>query len=271
MASRKPLSILFIGDIVSEPGMDVLQTLLPALLKKHQPDFVIANGENLHEGRGLNDELADACFDLGVHVLTGGNHSFDKHLIFKRLKTEKRILRPFNFPKGNPGIGFGVFEIPGHDQKIGVLNLIGRTFMQPVNDPFESADYAISRMKDDVDVLFVDMHAEATAEKMAMGWHLDGRVSVVVGTHTHIPTSDARILPKGTGYITDVGMTGSFESVLGLDIDTAKRRLTMLTPQRYKSAKGDPRICGVLATLHDDGTCTQMEQIFLPEFVSKRS
>ncbi|MDA0671885.1 MAG: YmdB family metallophosphoesterase, partial [Bacteroidetes bacterium] len=132
-------------------------------------------------------------------------------------------------------------------------------------------DYAISRMKDDVDVLFVDMHSEATAEKMAMGWHLDGRVSVVVGTHTHIPTSDARILPKGTGYITDVGMTGSFQSVLGLDIETAKRRLTMLTPQRYKTAEGDPRICGVLATLKDDGTCARMEQILLPEFVSERS
>lgn len=271
MASPKPLKVLFIGDIVAQPGMDVLQTLLPALLKKTNPDFVIANGENLHEGRGLNDELVDACFDMGIHVLTGGNHSFDKHHIFKRLKTENRILRPFNYPKGNPGIGFGVYEIPNRNKKIGVINLIGRTYMQPVNDPFESVDYVLTRIKDEADVLFVDMHSEATAEKMALGWHLDGRVSVVVGTHTHIPTADARVLPKGTGYITDVGMTGSFQSVLGLDIETAKRRLTMLTPQRYKSAQGDLRICGILATLQEDGTCTSMDQLLFPEFETTRS
>ena len=143
--------------------------------------------------------------------------------------------------------------------------------MQPVNDPFESADYVLSRIKDEADIIFVDMHSEATAEKMALGWHLDGQVSVVVGTHTHIPTADARVLPKGTGYITDVGMTGSFQSVLGLDIETAKRRLTMLTPQRYKSAHGDLRICGILATLQENGVCTSMDQLLFPEFETNRS
>jgi len=265
MSSTK--RIMFIGDVVADPGINLLDTLLPSLIKKHKPDFVIANGENAHEGMGLNRTIVKNFYKLGIHVITGGNHSFAKWKIYPYMKEDKNLLRPFNYPKGAHGYGFGIYEIPGTDLKIGVMNLMGRTYMQPLDDPFSAADYVIDIIKKETNLIFLDFHAEATAEKMAMGWHVDGRVSVQVGTHTHIPTNDARILPDGTGYITDAGMTGAYHSVIGMDKDTALKRFQLQTPHRYKSADGDNRLSGILADVDTEtGKCVHIESLLFPEF-----
>ncbi|KPQ00502.1 MAG: hypothetical protein HLUCCA01_01155 [Bacteroidetes bacterium HLUCCA01] len=261
------LRVLFIADIVGTPGLQILDTLLPSLIQKHKPDFVIANGENSHEGMGINEEIVRHLYSLGVHVITGGNHSFDKWKILPYMKTDKNLLRPLNYPRGVSGYGFGVYEVPGKSVKIGVLNLQGRTFLPSIDDPFRTADWALDKINEETGIVFVDFHAEATAEKVAMGWYLDGKVSVVVGTHTHIPTNDARILPRGTGYITDVGMTGSFNSVIGMDKDAALRRFLLSTPQKYLSANGDNRICGVIVDIETTkNMCTHIEPVIFPSF-----
>lgn len=266
----KKLTVFFIADIVGEPGLLLLETVFPSVREKIKPDFIIANAENSHEGRGLNQEIVKRLYDLNVDVITGGNHSFDKWKIFNYMKTDHRLLRPLNFPKGNAGFGFGIYPVKNHDIKMGVLNLQGRTFMQQIDDPFSTSDWALSKIKEETDLVFVDFHAEATAEKMAYAWHVDGEVSAVVGTHTHIPTGDARILPNGTGYITDAGMTGPFDSVIGMDKTTAIRRFTLGTPQRYKIADKDNRLCGVSMEIDiETSKCLSIESVIYPEFVNK--
>jgi len=261
------VNILFIGDIVAEPGLDLTSTLLPSLIQKHKANFVIVNGENAHEGMGINESIIKQLYSLGVHVITGGNHSFAKWKIYPYMKTDPKLLRPLNYPKGAHGYGYGIYEIPGKNLKIGVVNLQGRTYMQPLDDPFRTADWVIEKIQEETNLIFVDFHAEATAEKMAFGWYVDGRVSCVAGTHTHIPTNDARILPKGTGYITDVGMTGSYNSVIGMDKDTAIKRFLLQTPHKYSSANGDNRICGIATTLcTETGKCQSIEPIIFPNF-----
>lgn len=270
MSSTK-LNILFIGDIVGKPGLNLLETVLPGLIDKHNADFVIANGENSHQGKGINRQIIQNLYDLGVHVITGGNHSFAKWKVFSYMKTDPNILRPLNYPSGNPGYGYTIYDLEGFDKKIAVLNLQGRTFLQNIDDPFSTADWALDRIKEETDIIFVDFHAEATAEKMAMAWHLDGEISVMVGTHTHIPTRDARLLPKGTGYITDAGMTGSFDSVLGMDAETSLKRFTLGTPHRYKLASGNNHVCAVKSVV-DLGTteCLHMESIIYPELINSK-
>lgn len=263
------ITVLFIADIVGTPGIQILETLLPALKSKHKPDFVIANGENSHEGMGINEEIVRHLYSIGVNVITGGNHSFDKWKILPYMKSDKNLLRPLNYPKGVSGYGYGVYDVPGTTHKIGVLNMQGRTYLPSIDDPFRAADWVLEKLAEDTRIIFVDFHAEATAEKMAFGWYIDGKASVMVGTHTHIPTNDARILPKGTGYITDAGMTGSFNSVIGMDKDTALRRFMLGTPQKYQSANGDNRICGILAKIDTtNGKCVHIENIIYPSFNS---
>jgi metallophosphoesterase (TIGR00282 family) len=267
--SKKLVRILFVGDIVGEPGLSLLETILPSLIKKHEPDFVIANGENSHEGKGINRSIISRLYDLGVNVITGGNHSFAKWKVFDYMKTDSNILRPMNYPRGNPGYGFGVYDVPDRDLKIGVLNLQGRTFMQAIDDPFSTADWVIERMKEETDLIFVDFHAEATAEKLALAWYLDGKISVFVGTHTHVPTNDARIFPNGMGYISDVGMTGSFDSVLGMDKNTSMKRFRLGTPHRYKLANGNNHLCAIFAKVDPEtATCKYIEPIIYPSFQS---
>lgn len=267
--SKKLANILFVGDIVGEPGLSLLETILPSLIKKHEADFVIANGENSHKGKGINRSIIQRLYDLGVHVITGGNHSFAKWKVFDYMKEDGNILRPMNYPKGNPGFGFGVYDIPDVEHKIGVLNLQGRTFMNPIDDPFSTADWVIERIKEETEIIFVDFHAEATAEKLALAWHLDGNISVFVGTHTHIPTKDARLFPNGTGYISDVGMTGSFDSVLGMDKNTSMKRFKLGTPHRYKLASGNNHLCAILAKVDtENGHCKHIESIIYPSFHS---
>lgn len=267
----KEAKIFFISDIVGETGLTLLETILPSILDKYKPDFVIANAENSHEGRGLNQDIVKRLYDLGVNVITGGNHSFDKWKIFGYMKSDSNLLRPLNYPKGNAGYGYGIYDLSGFDKKIGVLNIQGRTFMPQIDDPFSTADWSLAKIKEETDLIFVDFHAEATAEKVAMGWHLDGDVSVMVGTHTHIPTNDARILPQGTGYITDAGMTGPFDSVIGMNKKTALNRFKLGTPQRYVIAKKDNRMCAVLASIDtENNKCTSIESIIYPEFQNKK-
>lgn len=266
----KPLKVFFIADIVGESGLNLLETMFPPIREKYSPDFIIANAENSHEGRGLNRSIVRRLYEIGVDVITGGNHSFDKWKIFSYMKTDEKLLRPLNYPKGNAGYGYGVYPVKDRDLKMGVLNLQGRTFMPDIDDPFATSEWALERIKKETDIIFVDFHAEATAEKLAFAWTVDGRVSAVIGTHTHIPTNDARILPQGTGYLTDAGMTGPFDSVIGMDKKTSIRRFTLGTPQRYKIADKDNRMCGVYLEIDPgNGKCILVEPVIFPEFNNK--
>jgi metallophosphoesterase (TIGR00282 family) len=260
-------SIFFISDIVGEPGLSLLETIFPSIRDQYNPDFIIANAENSHEGRGVNRHIVKRLYDLDVNVITGGNHSFDKWKIFSYMKTDSNLLRPLNYPKGNAGYGYGIYDLAGSGKKIGVLNLQGRTYLPDIDDPFSTSDWALNRIKEETNLVFVDFHAEATAEKMAYAWHVDGEVTAVIGTHTHVPTNDARILPGGTGYLTDAGMTGPFDSVIGMDKNTSLRRFTLGTPQRYKIADQDNRLCGVyLEADLDSGKCLHIKPVIYPEF-----
>lgn len=265
------VNILFIGDIVGDAGLSITQMALPSLIKKYKADFVIANGENSHEGHGINEEIIKNLHSLGVHVITGGDHSFDKWKVFQYMRENNQILRPLNYPKGNAGVGYGVYEIPETKCKIGVVNVQGRTFMKPIDDPFSATDWAIEKIREQTNIIFVDMHAEATAEKISLAWHIDGRASVFIGTHTHIPTGDARIFPNGLGYLTDAGMTGSFNSSLGMDKKVAIKRYVTGVHQKYKPANGDNHICGALAKVDKEtGKCVHIESIIYPEFENSK-
>jgi metallophosphoesterase (TIGR00282 family) len=262
----KTLNILFIGDIVGLPGLELALNLIPNYHKKHAVDLLIANGENLTDGKGIAEEHAKRLFDAGVQVITTGNHVWDRWDSRKVLGADRRILRPLNYPRENGGNGFIVVDL-GEKGKVGVLNIQGRVYMQPIDDPFKSADWALGAMHKETKVIFVDFHADATAEKMAMGWHLDGKVTAVIGTHTHTPTADGRILPRGTAFQTDVGMTGPYDSVLGMKKDQALRRLMTATPHKYEVAAHDVRLCGVYVQADaESGRALKMESIVFPAF-----
>jgi len=262
----KLLNIFFIGDINGKPGMTLVSSLLKQYIQKYEIDFCVVNGENVTEGKGIDEADAKTLFELGVHVITTGNHLWDRWQAKSLLSKERNILRPLNYPKENPGNGFIIYDLK-EKGRIGVINLQGRTYMQTIDDPFKAADWALSRVLNDTKVVLIDMHAEATAEKMALAWHLDGRVSALVGTHTHIPTSDARILPKGTAYITDVGMSGPYDSVIGMKKEIAIRRFMFQTPYKFELAEHDVRMCAVYIQADSEtGKATKIEQIIFPGF-----
>lgn len=262
------LSILFIGDIVGKPGIEFLQTWLPSLLQKYKPDVIVANAENAADGKGITKKEADILFNLGIHVLTGGNHTWDKHGVQDFLKVEKRVLRPLNYPRGTHGEGMYIHESP--KGKVAVLNLQGRAFMAAIDCPFRGAEWALSRLNKETNIIFVDFHAEATAEKIALGHWLDGKVSAVVGTHTHIQTADERILPGGTAYITDVGMTGPYDSVIGMKKTPAINRFVYQTPQKYEVASDDVHLSAVLVHVDTEtGKAVEIERITFFEFLKK--
>ena len=262
----KPMNILFVGDVVGTPGLELAATLIPNYVKKYGVDLLIVNGENATEGKGISEEHAKKIFECGAHVITTGNHVWDRWDSRKVLGSDRRILRPLNYPKENGGNGFIVVDL-GQRGKAGVLDLQGRVYMQPIDDPFRTADWALARLQEETKIVVVDFHADATAEKMAMGWHLDGRVTAVLGTHTHTPTADARILPRGTAYITDVGMTGPYDSVLGMKKELAIKRLVTGTPHKYEVAVNDVRLCGIYIQADvETGRSVAMEQILFPRF-----
>lgn len=234
-----------LGDIVGKPGRNAVGKHLPRLIEEHKPDFIIANGENAAGGLGINRATANPIFAAGVDVITLGNHVWAQRGIEDLLEDEPRLIRPENLPPGLPGRGFKLFTAKS-GVKIGVMNLLGRTFMEPVDDPFRAADAAIEEMQQQTRIIIVDMHAEATSEKAALAWHLDGRVSAVLGTHTHVPTCDDRILPNGTAFITDIGMVGPYNSILGLNVEKIVERFRTQMKQKFEVAEGPAVVNGVI-------------------------
>lgn len=254
--------ILFIGDVVAEPGRRALATLLPTLKEQHEPDFVVVNGENAAGGMGITPKTADEIFALGVDAITLGNHSYRHREIFPYLDSGKPIIRCANQHKSLPGRGSVIVESDG--LRLGVINLIGQFGQDNDGNPFDVADQLVRELTNDCDLLLVDFHAEMTSEKVAMGWHLDGRVTAIVGTHTHIPTADARVLPGGSAYCTDVGMTGSRAGVIGVVKETIIAKLRTGMPGRFDSATGDEHLMGVLIEANREGLATGIEQLIVP-------
>ena len=264
MASK--INILFVGDIIGAPGLELTTAILKGILEGHHIDFCIANGENLTDGKGISEEDSKKLFDLGIHVITTGNHVWDRWDSRKVLGGNRNILRPINYPRDNGGNGFVIYDL-GEKGKIGVINAQGRTYMQPLDDPFRTVDWALSKINEQTKMVFIDFHAEATAEKAAMGWFVDGRATALVGTHTHIPTADARVLSRGTAYITDVGMTGPYDSVIGMKKDQALQRFLKQTPFKYETATNDVHFSGVIVTADPEtGLATGIEQLIFPKF-----
>ena len=255
--------ILFIGDIVGGLGKRTLLALLPELREHHAPDFVVVNGENVAGGVGITPKLADQIFSGGVDVITLGNHTYRQREIYPYLDAHDEILRPSNFLNSQPGHGWCVVERGG--VRLGVLSLSGNLFMDAGRPAFPEADRVLYELRDKVDHLLVDMHAEATSEKIGMGWHLDGRVTAVVGTHTHVPTADARVLPGGTAYITDVGMTGPRGGVIGVKRQLAIEAMATKMPIRFEVAEDDPWLQGVLISAADQPMrATAIDQVLVP-------
>jgi metallophosphoesterase (TIGR00282 family) len=244
------MKILFIGDIVGSPGREAVNKLLPELKKEYALDFVIANAENASGGSGITQKVSDELFASGVNVLTSGDHIWKKKDIFELINQEERILRPLNYPGGAPGRGSAVFK-SGSGKKIGVINVNGRVFMEALDCPFKATDSAVKKLLEETKIIIVDIHAEATSEKIALGWYLDGKVSAILGTHTHIQTADERILPQGTAYITDAGMTGPYESVIGRKIEDVLERFITSIPVRFEVASADIRLCGVVVDIDE--------------------
>jgi hypothetical protein len=251
MEKKEELRVLFIGDIVGESGRNAVKILLPDLVKDIHIDFVIANCENAAAGKGITPKITEYLLKTGIQVLTSGNHIWDRQEIIPYIETEPRLLRPANFPKGTPGTGHGIFETKvGY--KIGVVNICGKLFMDSYEHPFLTALDVVNELAKYTRIIIVDFHAEATSEKIAMGWYLDGKVSAIIGTHTHVQTADERILPKGSGYITDVGMTGAMDSVIGMDKEMALKRFLTLIPMRLEPATDNICLHGVLIDLDKD-------------------
>jgi 2',3'-cyclic-nucleotide 2'-phosphodiesterase len=241
------VKILYIGDIFGRPGRRIVKETLPELAREYAPDLILANAENAAAGFGITPPLVEELLDLGISVLTSGNHIWDKKDVVAYLEDRRdgRLLRPANYPAQTPGRGLFVGRTTaGLDYA--VLNLQGRVFMPAIDCPFRTADALLATLPDSVKIRLVDIHAEATSEKLALGWYLDGRVTAVVGTHTHVPTADEMVLPQGTAYITDLGMTGPYESVIGIDKDIVIRKFLSQIPERFEVAKNDVRFCAAL-------------------------
>ncbi len=262
--------LLFIGDVVGQPGRRAIANQLPALRQRLKLDLVVANAENIADGAGITKKTANELFAAGVDVLTNGNHAWDKKEALEYITTEPRLLRPHNYPEGTPGTGWLVVTThAGHP--VGVLNLMGNVFMHPhLACPFAAAEQVLTAKPKDVKIVLVDLHAEVTSEKMAMGWYLDGRVSAVVGTHTHVPTADERLLPQGTGYITDVGMTGCYDSVIGMDTQKSLKRFVQKLPERFEVAEGIGTLCGVLLDINEQsGLCRNISRLRISEAMAQ--
>jgi 2',3'-cyclic-nucleotide 2'-phosphodiesterase len=255
------LNIFFIGDIVGSPGRKIVHERLADILAQRQVDLCIANGENSASGFGITPRIVQELLATGIEVLTGGNHIWDRREIMEFFPHEPRLLRPANFPDGAPGSGLYIGRAK-NGVPYAVVNVQGRTFMTQIDDPFRIVLSELAKIPADVKVIFVDMHAEATSEKIAMGWHLDGKVSVVVGTHTHVPTADAHVLPAGTAYITDVGMTGPHDSIIGMDKRGALQRFRDALPARFVVAENDIQMNTVLVDVDEStGRARSIERL----------
>lgn len=240
------MQILFIGDIVGNVGRKAVKEALPRLKSKYNPDFIIANGENAAAGRGITGKIANELFHLGVHGITMGNHTYGNKEIFEIIDDEPRLIRPANYAPDSPGRGYTILRSGKYE--LGLINIIGRTYMTPADDPFREAERIVDELKHKVTHILVDFHAEATSEKIAMGWHLDGKVTAVVGTHTHVQTHDERILPQGTAYVTDVGMVGPRDGILGMEREAVMTKFLTPLPSRFHVDEGKWHFHAVLIT-----------------------
>ena len=255
------IRILFIGDIVGRPGRELVKRGLPVLRDYYSVDLVIANAENAAAGFGVTREIGEELLERGVDVMTSGNHIWDRKETLDYIGTEPRLLRPLNYPAGAPGNGSYVARA-ATGQSVGVINVMGRVFMQSLDDPFAGVMKEVEALRQRARVIFVDFHAEATSEKQAMGWHLDGKVTAVVGTHTHVQSADERILPKGTAYLTDAGMTGPHDSIIGVEVAAALGKFLSAMPARFETATGNPRLNGALIEADEEtGRATDIERV----------
>ena len=255
------MEVLFIGDIIGEPGRKAVRMQLQGLVEEYGPDLIIANGENAAGGFGITSEIADELLFLGIDVLTSGNHVWDKKEIEPYIAQQKRLIRPANYPEGNPGAGTAIVSTRKAGD-VAILNLEGRVFMSNLDDPFRIADREIEKLKKHTPVVIIDFHAEATSEKIALAWHVDGKASAIIGTHTHVQTADERVLPGGTAFITDVGMTGPTDSVIGVKKEQAIARFLYQTPHRFEIARGPVHLCAVLLNIDEKtGKANSIERI----------
>ncbi|MGE5545042.1 MAG: TIGR00282 family metallophosphoesterase, partial [Bacillota bacterium] len=245
------MRILMIGDIVGRPGRKATALLLPQIILENKVDFVIANGENAAGGRGINREITEEFLRMGIEVITMGNHVWDNRDIMSFINDEPRLLRPANYPEDCPGQGYNIYSGPS-GRRIAVINVSGRVFLANLECPFRTVDYILKRIENQADIILVDFHAEATSEKQALGWYLDGRVTAVFGTHTHVQTADETILPGGTAYITDVGMTGPWHSVLGVKTRQVIERFLTQRPGPFEIANGPVQLDAVLLEIDDN-------------------
>jgi len=256
------MRVLFIGDVVGRPGREGLASAMPSLREQHLPDLVIVNGENSAGGVGVTAETAAEIYETGADVITLGNHAYRKREVYGFLDSELRIVRPANYPSANPGRGHTIVDAAG--MRVAVLNLCGALHLQVDRSPFVVADETIESLRGAADAIVVDFHAEMTSEKVAMGWHLDGRVAAIFGTHTHIPTADDRVLPGGTAYVTDVGMTGSRAGVIGVRREQALEAFLTQMPVRFDTADDDVWVMGALVEVGDDGLARSIERVMVP-------
>ncbi len=257
------MKILFIGDVVGSPGRDMVKEYLPRLKEKYHPTMTIINGENAAAGKGITEAIYRQFLEWGAQVITMGNHTWDKKEIFEFIDDAKYLIRPANFPENNPGKGIVYLNINGI--LVAVINIQGRTFLPAIEDPFPAVDQLIEEAKQKTNIIFVDFHGEATSEKQAFGWYVDGRVSAVVGTHTHTQTADERILPAGTAYITDAGMTGPYDGILGVERDAVLKRFLTSLPVRFEITKtGRKQLNGVLITIDtNSGKAEKIQRILI--------
>ncbi len=254
--------ILFVGDVVGSPGRRLVEALVPELRERNAIDLVVVNGENAAGGAGISERIARGLLDrVGVDALTLGNHAYRQADVYDLLDSDHRIVRPANYPRSNPGRGVTVVESGGH--RLGIVNLSGTLFLDAARSPFPEVDAALAELRGQVTHVLVDFHAEATSEKVAMGWYLDGRVTACVGTHTHVPTADARVLPGGTAYITDVGMTGARGGVIGVERERALRRFLTMMPVKFEPSADDPWLNAVVIDADEDGRARSIEQLLI--------
>jgi metallophosphoesterase (TIGR00282 family) len=254
------MRVLFIGDVVGSPGRRGLRDAMPSLRERHAPDLIVVNGENSAGGMGITERTANDIFGAGAGVITTGNHVYRHREAYEFLERERLVVRPANYPQGNPGRGYTVVEVGA--MRVGVINLSGAAGLKVARSPFDAVDEILTRIE--ADAIVVDFHAEMTSEKVAMGWHLDGRVGAVLGTHTHVPTADARVLPQGTAFICDVGMTGSRTSVLGVKPENALAAMITQMPTRFETAEEDVWVMGALVEVNQQGLADSIEQVMVP-------
>ncbi len=255
------MKILFIGDIIGRPGRTITASLLPELKKEFSPDVVIANGENSAAGVGITKKVYDELMDMGIDVITMGNHIWDRKEFLPDIASCPNLVRPANYPEGVPGKGYDVYSSKGI--KYGVVNLVGRVFMSCINDPFQTANDIVQKIKHETHIIFIDFHGEATSEKNALAWYLDGKVSAVIGTHTHIQTADERILPKGTAFITDAGMVGAYDSIIGVQKEQIIKRFLLSMPERFEPEDKGPGIFnGLVIDIDESGKAREIKRIY---------